>query len=123
MCCPLWKYSIWFAFLCDGGNPGYAAYTYALSEVSKLVPYIRWDWRLNHDQYGVFSVDKSDLKILDSPAGLSFFTDQQPEKHDLYKKTFQKSMGEKDVTNEVLNKRNEEMTTFEKTNGIEQMSK
>ena len=110
-------------FPADGGKPAYSAYCYTLSEYSEIEPTIHYDWRIVKDPMGVLSVSESEMKILEEPAGINFFTDTKPEVHAEFKSTFGKPMLSADITNRILSKRQNLRSEFEKKHGIGPMTK
>ena len=112
-----------FCIPSDGGNPGYSAYAYVLSQISELQANIRWDWRTVRDKFGVLSVEEKELLCLDDTSGLSFFTDRRPEKENSYRKKFGKSMELPDVTERVLESRETDRSQYEQQHGISPLKK
>ena len=109
-------------FPSDGGNPAYSAYCYTLSEQSERVLNIHHDWRDVNDPLGVLTVPDDELRILDDPAGISFYSDRKPEVHGSYKSNFGKSIEWKDVTKKTLKEREMQRTQFEKKHDIRPLS-
>ena len=110
-------------FPADGGKPGYSAYCYSLSEHSVIEPSIHHDWRVIRDPLGVLSVNENEMKILNDPGGINFFTDKKPEVYEKYKAVFGKSMQSNDVTKEILTQRESIRSEYETKHGIGPLDK